>query len=254
MTNRRKKRAKQRPADTSRRAAPSAPADRAARRERKEHVRAARAHEARRAARRQAVRRAGSFAAAGILGVVAITFIGRASGAEPLSQAAAGVARAAGCQNVDLAPQLTGDVSREHFPAGQSTPYSIAPAAAGDHAAQELTPTVRVLTEPPDEARAVHNLEHGSVILYYRPPGDPGGLSQEVIDALGPLAERNRATYLAPHPDLPEGTALALTAWNVVVPCPGTITVDQATTLAQGFVDSLACTSNAPEGKLGDGC
>ena len=99
----------------------------------------------------------------------------------------------------------------------------------------------------------MHTLEHGSVIMYYRLPAD-GGISQDVVNALGPVATGNHATYLIPYPNLPEGTALAFTAWNKILTCPASITVDQAKTLAQGFIDSFACTSNAPEGKLGDGC
>jgi hypothetical protein len=54
--------------------------------------------------------------------------------------------------------------------------------------------------------------------------------------------------------DLPTGTALAFTAWNELVTCPKGITPDQATTIANGFVEAFACTNNAPEGKNGDGC
>jgi hypothetical protein len=101
---------------------------------------------------------------------------------------------------------------------------------------------------------AVHTLEHGSVIMYYRPTGDPGGLSQDVVAKLAPIAQDNKASYLIPYPDLPDGTALAFTAWNKLLTCPAKISPDQAATVAQGFIDSFACTSNAPEGKLGDGC
>jgi hypothetical protein len=87
----------------------------------------------------------------------------------------------------------------------------------------------------------------------YRLPAE-GGISQDVVKALEPVATGNHATYLIPYSDLPEGTALAFTAWNKLLTCPKAITVEQATTLAQGFVDSFACTDNAPEGKLGDGC
>ena len=63
-----------------------------------------------------------------------------------------------------------------------------------------------------------------------------------------------RRPYLIPYPSLPDGTALAFTAWNKLLTCPAKITADQAATVAQGFIDSFACTNNAPEGKLGDGC
>jgi hypothetical protein len=101
---------------------------------------------------------------------------------------------------------------------------------------------------------AVHTLEHGSVIMYYRPTGDQGGLPQPVVDRLAPIAQDNKASYLIPYPDLPSGTALAFTAWNKLLTCPAKITPEQAASVAQGFIDSFACTNNAPEGKLGDGC
>jgi hypothetical protein len=90
--------------------------------------------------------------------------------------------------------------------------------------------------------------------MYYRASDEPGGLPTSVVDALGPVATSNPATYLIPYPDLPTGTALAYTAWNKLVTCPKDITPDQATAIAHGFVDSFACTNNAPEGKNGDGC
>ena len=75
---------------------------------------------------------------------------------------------------------------------------------------------------------AVHTLEHGSVIMYYRPTGDTGGLPQPVVDRLGPVAQNNKASYLIPYPSLPDGTALAFTAWNKLLTCPAKITADQA--------------------------
>jgi hypothetical protein len=96
-------------------------------------------------------------------------------------------------------------------------------------------------------------LEHGSVIAYYRLPGE-GGVTQDVVDALAPVANTNKASYLIPYPSFGEGQGFAVTAWNKRIICPGTITAEQATTLFQGFIDSYACTANAPEGDLGDGC
>jgi hypothetical protein len=90
--------------------------------------------------------------------------------------------------------------------------------------------------------------------MYYRPTGDTDGLPQSVVEKLGPIAQDNKASYLIPYPDLPSGSALAFTAWNKLLTCPAKITPDQAATVAQGFIDSFACTNNAPEGKLGDGC
>jgi hypothetical protein len=226
----------------------------ATRREHKAAVRARREAEARARARRERRRRLLLLAGAGLAGYALIVFIGRAPGAQALPTAAAEAGRTAACTNLELAPQLEGDVPRDHFPTGQATSYPEAPPAAGNHAIDPLEPAVRVLETPPDEARLVHTLEHGSVFISYRPPGDPAGLPQETIDALAALAPTRPATYVAPSASLPDGAGLALRAWNVAVTCPGSITASQATVLAEGFVTALACTSNAPEGTLGDGC
>src|SRR5437016_5652355 len=81
-----------------------------------------------------------------------------------------------------------------------------------------------------------------------------GGTKPACVNAIGRAATGTHATYLIPYSDLPNGTGFALTAWNKLLTCPASITAQQAVTLSQGFVDSFACTNNAPEGKLGEGC
>jgi hypothetical protein len=218
------------------------------RRERKDEARRAREAERKRIARRATARRAIVFAGIGVVVLVALTIVNRAAGAKPLSPAAQSAAAAASCSEV-VTPA-------SDAPGGLHDPpytYSQHPATSGPHDPTPLPGQPRVYTAPVQEPQAVHSLEHGSVIMYYRLPAE-SGISQDVVNALGPIATGNHATYLIPYPDLPQGTSLAFTAWNKIVTCPSTITVDQATTLAQGFVDSFACTRNAPEGKLGDGC
>ena len=218
------------------------------RRERKDEARRAREAERRRMSRRAAFRRAMIFAGVGVLVLLGLTYLNRAASAKPLSPAAMAAAQAANCTGV-VTPS-------SDAPGGLHGPpydYTRHPATSGRHDPSPLPLQPRVYTAPVQEPQAVHTLEHGSVIMYYRLPAD-GGISQDVVNALGPLATGNHATYLIPYPDLPQGTALAFTAWNKILTCPASITVDQAKTLAQGFIDSFACTSNAPEGKLGDGC
>jgi hypothetical protein len=55
---------------------------------------------------------------------------------------------------------------------------------------------------------------------------------------------------MAPHADLPDGTSLALTAWNKLWSCPATITSTQAASVARGFIDAYRGTTNAPEAAL----
>jgi uncharacterized protein DUF3105 len=223
-----------------------------ARRERKEEARAAREAERKRAARSRAIRRAMTFGAVGLLAFTVITFLGRAASPKPLPDAAKTAAAAAGCGDVER-PATDGAPGGQHLQSGQSYSYTDVPATSGFHAPTPLPATPRVYTTPVDETQAVHTLEHGGVIVYYRLPAE-GGPAQGVIDALGPVVEAQPASYLIPYPNLPDGQGMAFTAWNQRMFCPAAITAAQATAIARGFGDAFACTSNSPEGKLGDGC
>lgn len=108
-------------------------------------------------------------------------------------------------------------------------------------------------TSPIQETAAVHNLEHGAVILYYRQSGN-GALASDVVQRLTSVANSSRNTVLAPYTALPSGEALAMTAWNRLQTCPASVTASQAETIARGFIEAFVCTGNAPEGKSGPGC
>jgi uncharacterized protein DUF3105 len=192
-----------------------------------------------------------------VLAFVGITwYMGRAPAATALSQETTAAASAAGCD--PLVEPDPGTPSRDH-PA-KDAPYSYAqqPATSGPHDPSPLPPQPRVYDQNAmsgyTETKAVHTLEHSSVIMYYRPSSDAGGLPVSVVHQLAPVAQTSRATYLIPYPNLPAGTALAYTAWNQLLTCPDKITSQQAETVARGFIQSYACTSNAPEPNLGDGC
>jgi hypothetical protein len=224
-----------------------------AKRERRDAARERKQKEVKAAARRGAFRRAAIGGVVGLLVFVAFSyFTGHAPGPTPLSDATKAAALAGGCG--DLQTPAASAPGGLHLQEGQSYTYSQHPATSGYHDPTPLPAQPRVYTAPVQETMAVHTLEHGSVIMYYRPTGDPGGLSQDVVAKLAPIAQDNKASYLIPYPDLPDGTALAFTAWNKLLTCPAKISPDRAATVAQGFIDSFACTSNAPEGKLGDGC
>ena len=223
----------------------------AARREKKEAARLQRERAQKAEVRRGALRRGLIGGLVGLLVFLGISwFTNRAPAAKPLSDTAKAAVVAAGCA-APTAPEV--NPTNAHHPANEIT-YSQHPATAGDHDPSPLPGQPRIYTSPVVEARAVHTLEHGSVIMYYRASGERDGLPKPVIDALGTTASNGRATYLIPYPDLPTGTALAYTAWNQLITCPKDITPEQATTIATGFIDSFACTKNAPEGKNGDGC
>jgi hypothetical protein len=240
-----------RPASEIRRPAPADGGADTTRRARKADVRAARERFVRRQSRRAAVRRAFTFLVLGTGLLGALYLVNRAAAPKPLPAAAVAAASAADCSALQTpAADAPGGL---HLQPGASYSYSEHPATSGYHDPSALPGQPRVYTSPVQETQAVHSLEHGSVIMYYRSSGE-GALEQDVVSALGPVANDNHATYLIPHDSLPDGAALAVTAWNKLMTCPATITADQAVAISQGFVDAYACTSNAPEGNNGDGC
>jgi len=241
------------PRPEAQRSAPTASETTTAKRERRDAARERKQKEQKAVARRGAMRRAAIGGVVGLLVFVAFSyFTSRAPKSTPLSADAQAAATAGGC--ADLVSPAASAPGGLHLQPGQAYTYDQHPATSGYHDPTPLPGQPRVYTTPVQETQAVHSLEHGSVIMYYRPTGDTDGLPQPVVDRLGPVAQDNKASYLIPYPDLPQGTALAFTAWNKLLTCPAKITADQAATVAQGFITSFACTNNAPEGKLGDGC
>ena len=249
-----KKKRRKRPATSPAHAAPaperSEPAGNAARREKKEAARRERERAAKARARLSAGRRALIGGFVGLLVFFAISWFQRVPAAKALPDTAVNAASAAGCSALQTS---TADPTNDHLESGQTIDYPDRPATSGDHSSQWLDEDTRQPDAPVDETQAVHTLEHGSVIVYYRPPGESDGLPDAVLAGLGSITQRN-ATYLIPYPDLPERTAVAFTAWNRLITCPATITQPQAEAIANGFVDAYACTSNAPEGNSGAGC
>jgi len=255
-----KKKKRKRPAGSrpeTQRPEPASTTTATAKRERKEAARERKQKEAKAAVRRGAIRRAAIGGVVGLLVFFAFSyFTNRAAKPTSLSAEATAAALAGGCAElVSPAASAPGGL---HLASGQSYTYDQHPATSGYHDPYPLPTQPRVYTAADmatyQETKAVHTLEHGSVIMYYRPTADTGGLPQPVVDRLGPIAQNNKASYLIPYPNLPDGTALAFTAWNKLLTCPAKITADQAATVAQGFIDSFVCTSNAPEPRLGDGC
>jgi hypothetical protein len=221
------------------------------RRERKELARQAREEQRKRAERSARLRRLGTFALIGVIGVGVVFYLQRAASPRPLPQTAVDAAKAAGCSGVQT-PSASAPGGL-HLEPGASYTYDQHPATSGYHDPTPLPIPPRVYTAPIKETNAVHNLEHGAVIMYYRQSGD-GALPPGIVGRLTTIANESHNVILAPYTPLPDGTALALAAWNKLQTCPATVSGPQTTNIARGFIDAFVCTSNAPEGKLGEGC
>ncbi|MEZ0235157.1 MAG: DUF3105 domain-containing protein [Actinomycetota bacterium] len=224
-----------------------------ARRERKEQAREARAAQRKRAERSAFVRRAAVFGVAGVVGIGAFYWLTRAASPRDIPAAAVAAAEAAGCTDVQ---QPVGDAQAgQHVAEGTPITYAQKPATSGEHYGGQVLPSTPETYDQPigSEPASVHFLEHAGVMLYFRADGD-GAVSPEVAEALKGVATDRSMTVAAPYDGLPEGTSVALAAWDQLQTCPGSITADQATTVADGFVEAFACTSNAPEANAAEDC
>lgn len=221
------------------------------RRERKEEARQAREAARKHARRAASIRRVATFAIVVVVGLVIIQLFQRAARTRPISQAAIAAAKAGGC--TDVQTPASSAPGSQHLAAGASYTYDQHPATSGFHDPSPLAIPPHVYPSPLQETNAVHNLEHGAVIMYYRQSGN-GALPAGVLDRMTTIADATNNVILAPYEQLPDGTALAFAAWNKLQTCPATVTGPQAREIALGFIDAFVCTSNAPEGNLGQGC
>ena len=162
-----------------------------------------------------------------------------------VAQAAGRLAAQAGCTDVLEQPDAGGG----HLTAGQTTTYPRHPATSGIHDQSPLPPVPRVYDQPVPETKAVHNLEHGYVVMYYRQGGDDG-LPRGVQTALSDLAEETSKVIMAPYPRLERGQALAFVAWDELQQCPSTVKSSLAVGLARSFIDRFRSGGRAPEAEV----
>jgi hypothetical protein len=220
-----------------------------ARAERKEEARKEREARIRRARRRVLLRRATRVGVVVLLAALIAGFIyWRGGETRRLNQAAAQAAQNLGCSGVRDLPEE----GREHLAADEPPPdYGTTPATSGKHNASTLPPEPHVYDQPFDqtlESRAVHNLEHAYVILYYRQDG-PDALPEAVVDDLAELANAEDKVLMAPYPTLPEGESIALAAWTHLQTCPKVIPADadDVIAIARGFINEFRGGGDAPE-------
>lgn len=101
-------------------------------------------------------------------------------------------------------------MSAVHVQPGQAhEPYNSIPPTSGPHYAEEAAWGIHA--EPIEDELQVHNLEHGGVLIQYKPDLDPEVVAQlaQLVRELGPTYKK---LILAPYPGL--DASIALTAWG----------------------------------------
>ncbi len=222
------------------RAAPTAdPARRPTKAERKDEARRQRGQIRARMAKQRRNRRIATGIALALAAVVAVFAVTRArtgtvavtQGARQLLAAAPAAAKAAGCGAVQtIGPYRPSTLDRAHIgtPGAPATPppissYTSVPPASGPHNPRPLD--AGVYSSPPPIDRAIHSLEHASVIIWYDPSASGKELDR-IKSFFGEPANQDHI-IVAPYdyPDqgsagkLPAGTQMALVAWHHLDDC-----------------------------------
>ena len=223
----------------------------AERRRRKQEARQARERARKQQARNRAVRRGVAFLTVSAVAVGAFYLLNRAASPGDLSPEIKQLAASVGCS--DIRTPATNPPANQHLAAGEDANYTERPATSGFHDLSTLGTEQKVFTEPVREEQAVHTLEHGGVIVYYRAEGT-SAVEPDVIDRLAGVTEGRRAALVAPYPDFDENTSLAMVAWNTIMTCPSGVSAEDAETIATSFVDAFECTSRAPESGVSAEC
>jgi hypothetical protein len=224
-----------------------------ARRDRKEEARHQREAITRRMRRAAIIRRVVTWGLVvlAVAGVV-VYFVYQAQRQSRLTASAREIAAAQNCSQPTERPDDPGGTT--HVDQGEIT-YAEQPPTSGSHRSAPLPAGDRVYTadQPADVFRAVHNMEHGYVVIWYR----DGALGQDAVEALGEIANGEGEVILSPYNELSEGTDLAFTAWNRLQECPARsragdpLSSDQVRTLAEAFVSQFRNGELAPEAPAG---
>jgi hypothetical protein len=154
--------------------------------------------------------RLGAVVLAVLAGVVGLTLVRSARseiGSSPkLSSALQGSLEQNGC-TVDG----RFDSGQRHVPAAT---YSVDPPAGGDHDPVPAPAGFYDGATVPTDGHLVHSLEHGFVVVWYRPEA----VARATLDGLRDLARAHKWVLVASRPSM--STPLAATAWHRRLLCP----------------------------------
>ena len=161
------------------------------------------------------------------------------------------LAAAAGC--TDLREFRTTQDDRKHLSAGAAYPeYETSPPTHGPHWAAwtpagfytepfpKTVPPQANYSGPQTVVQAVHSLEHGYIVIWYRPD-----LPEDRAEALDDRFGDEDKVVVAPYPELERGVQLALTAWGRLQTCR--VVDEDSLDAAERFVERFRESPKAPE-------
>jgi hypothetical protein len=152
------------------------------------------------------------------------------------------LARELSCTDVE---EQTGSQTNEHqepYAQGQAG----VPAFGGDHTPGALPAEPKVYQQQPPEETAIHNLEHGYVLVYYAAGGD-NELDDEIVSALEDMVNDQAEVIMSPYADLAD--PLTFVAWGARQTCdpPADAEAEEVVDVAEGFIEEWKNGQFAPE-------
>jgi hypothetical protein len=129
----------------------------------------------------------------------------------------------ANCDEVEE-PETEG---REHVETSETVAYESSPPTSGNHWPPGAQADAGFYTDPIASESLVHNLEHGQLVIWYRPDAPQetiSGIEGVVENANDPdnpdlPAQSAQPLIAVPYDDVPEGMNLVMTAWGALQAC-----------------------------------
>jgi hypothetical protein len=163
------------------------------------------------AARRRKAARTRGLVAGGLVAVLALLTITIINSRRSNDRVVSRLEESGACA-YDSKTDSDSGAGRNHI-AGDLT-YKVNPPSGGNHNTSSSPPGVFTLENTPPDGQVVHSLEHGYVVIWYKPDLDAAGL-EDLKELTGKYA---RDVLLVPRASLTE-VPVAATAWHRRVLC-----------------------------------
>jgi hypothetical protein len=112
--------------------------------------------------------------------------------------------------NVKLPGTALPKLGQDHVPETEKVKYNSNPPTSGPHYA--IWAQWGIHAKAPLDERLVHNLEHGGVVISYKPDQIQGQVLEQIKAQVRQLSKNNARIILTPRQNM--DTAIALTAWG----------------------------------------
>jgi hypothetical protein len=214
--------------------------------ERKEEARRERERRMRQAKRRQRTRRLVRWGiVAGVAAGIGFAIYIAGSESREIKEKAAAAAERVNAAEVETDEGLPNE-HQEPYGAGQNG----VPAVGGNHTPGSLPVDPKTYEQQPPEETAIHNLEHGYVIVYYAAEGD-NALDADIVSSLEEVVNDETEVLMSPYQGLAE--PLYLVAWGALqaVDPPEDASPEDVALVARAFIDEWKNGQFAPEAAAG---